>query len=98
MFQFPQVIEDEFVMKNDMCDMEVYPGDSVQCGSMSFGPLTHTKIGGVTLKPYIVTQVHSETFNHYAINHTVLNITFSNIKWKSKSIRFLVYKWHEFIT
>ncbi|KOB77171.1 Uncharacterized protein OBRU01_02521 [Operophtera brumata] len=39
--------------------MEVYPANSQACTSMPFGPLMpNTKIGGVTLKPYIVSIVH----------------------------------------
>ncbi|KAH9629381.1 hypothetical protein HF086_008897 [Spodoptera exigua] len=64
----------------DTCRMKVFPPDSQECGAMTFGPLSpNTHIGGVTLKPYIVTMRH----NTFYVNHTVLNITFSNIKWKS---------------
>ncbi|CAH0691678.1 unnamed protein product [Spodoptera exigua] len=69
----------------DTCRMKVFPPDSQECGAMTFGPLSpNTHIGGVTLKPYIVTMRH----NTFYVNHTVLNITFSNIKWKTMKFRF----------
>ncbi|KAJ8721860.1 hypothetical protein PYW08_004262 [Mythimna loreyi] len=70
----------------DACSMKVYPPDSKECGAMIFGPLSpNTHIGGVTLKPYIVKIRHHDSFD---LNHTALNIMFSNIKWKTMKFRF----------
>ncbi|XP_026735093.1 uncharacterized protein LOC113498993 [Trichoplusia ni] len=73
----------------DMCKMKVYQPDSPECGAMTFGPLSpNTHIGGVVLKPYIMTMLHYDNINPFAMNHTVLNITFNNIKWKTMKFRF----------
>ncbi|KAJ0176821.1 hypothetical protein K1T71_008000 [Dendrolimus kikuchii] len=73
----------------DMCKMEVYPSNSPQCHSMTFGPfVSNSQMGGVTLKPYIMPDVFMETPSNFTISRTVLNITFSNIKWKTMRFRF----------
>lgn len=73
----------------DLCQMEVYPQNSPECGTMTFGPVVaNSGIGGVTLKPHIITVTHNEQTRPMRINKTVLNITFSNIKWTTMKFRF----------
>ncbi|KAM3962599.1 uncharacterized protein ACR2FA_003225 [Aphomia sociella] len=73
---------------SDKCKVEYYPSDSAQCRTMTFGPLKSDKpfdsnIGGVSLRPYIMDSHGQRNFNY-----TVLNITFTNIKWKTMKFRF----------
>lgn len=66
-------------MERDICKVENFPPNSQECKYMDFGPInTNAYIGGVSLKPYLLDQ--GAKFS----NFTVLNITFTNIKWKSK--------------
>ncbi|KAL4705943.1 hypothetical protein ACJJTC_017525 [Scirpophaga incertulas] len=68
--------------ESDVCKVEHYASDSPECKYMDFGPIrTNAKIGGVSLKPYLLDE-------GYTYNFTVLNITFTNIKWKKMKIRF----------
>ncbi|XP_047029571.1 uncharacterized protein LOC124637274 [Helicoverpa zea] len=74
----------------DSCRMKVFPQNSHECGSMTFGPISrNTHIGGVTLKPYnIAVEQYEGLGSTFIVNHTVLNITFSNIKWTTMKFRF----------
>lgn len=75
----------------DFCKIEVFPANSQACGAMKFKPVTNSingNIGGVLLKPYIMPVTYNENVLPYTINHTVLNITFTNIKWKTMKFRF----------
>ncbi|RVE44703.1 hypothetical protein evm_010661 [Chilo suppressalis] len=69
--------------ESNVCQVEHYAPDSPKCKYMDFGPVkTNTQIGGVSLKPYLLDEGHS------SLNFTVLNITFTNIKWKTMKFRF----------
>ncbi|KAG6449019.1 uncharacterized protein LOC115442813 [Manduca sexta] len=82
-----QILGDQGRTEHDLCQMEVFPTNSPECSSMKFGPpVSNAHIGGVTLKPHVITQAHDIT--KIAINRTVLNITFSNIKWTTMRFRF----------
>ncbi|CAG9786546.1 unnamed protein product [Diatraea saccharalis] len=70
-------------IESNVCTVEHYAPDSPKCKYMDFGPFqTNTHIGGVSLKPYLLDEGLSST------NFTVLNITFTNIKWKTMKFRF----------
>lgn len=78
----------------DFCKIKVYPSDSQECGAMKFKSVSNKmnwNIGGVTLKPYIMSVTLDDSLVPYSVNHAVLNITFTNIKWKSEYILFLEY-------
>lgn len=73
---------------SDKCKVEYYASDSAECRTMNFGPFKSDKpfnadIGGVSLRPYVVDAHGQKNFNY-----TVLNITFTNIKWKTMKFRF----------
>lgn len=70
------------------CKVEYIPPNSSDCID-NFGPITwNDKIGGVSLRPYIIPVVHQDESSRYTTNYTVLNITFTNIKWKTMKFRF----------
>lgn len=72
------------------CKVEYIPPNSADCID-NFGPITwNDKIGGVSLRPYIIPVVHQDELTRFTTNYTVLNITFTNIKWKSKELSFLI--------
>ncbi|XP_045773284.1 uncharacterized protein LOC123872795 [Maniola jurtina] len=74
------------------CKVEYIPPNSADCID-SFGPMSsNSHIGGVKLKPYILPVVHHDYRSYYSVNYTVLNITFSNIKWKTMKFRFQNHK------
>ncbi|CAH2048369.1 unnamed protein product, partial [Iphiclides podalirius] len=78
----------------DSCQMEYFPSNSAACKSMSFSPIApNAHIGGVSLKPYVLAFEHVSYGTVYTVNHTVLNITFSNIKWKTMKFRFQFSKY-----
>ncbi|KAG7308897.1 hypothetical protein JYU34_006167 [Plutella xylostella] len=80
-----QIIGDE-ESHAESCVVKTFPPNSTVCKDMSFGPITsNTQIGGVSLKPYVL---FYETNYNRRENLTVLNITFSNIKWKNMKFRF----------
>lgn len=67
----------------DTCQLEYFSSDA--CKGMNFAPIApNAHIGGVSLRPYVLSFEHVKYGAVYVVNHTVLNITFSNIKWKSK--------------
>ncbi|CAB3261144.1 unnamed protein product [Arctia plantaginis] len=75
----------------DFCKIKVYPSDSQECGAMKFKSLSNNvngNIGGVTLKPYIMSVTRDDSLVPYSVNHAVLNISFTNIKWKTMKFRF----------
>ncbi|CAG4940495.1 unnamed protein product [Parnassius apollo] len=73
----------------DTCQMEYFPSNSAACKGMSFAPIApNAHIGGVSLRPYVLPFEHVSYGTVYTVNHTVLNITFSNIKWKTMKFRF----------
>ncbi|XP_045536526.1 uncharacterized protein LOC106709208 [Papilio machaon] len=74
----------------DSCQLEYFKPDSPACRAMDFAPISpNDHIGGVSLKPYSLQYDHVTPLGTvYTVNHTVLNITFSNIKWKTMKFRF----------
>ncbi|XP_063826214.1 uncharacterized protein LOC135075693 [Ostrinia nubilalis] len=75
-------LADQQRTERDVCTVEHFSSESPECKNMDFGPIKpNGNIGGVSLKPYILTQYTS-------FNFTVLNITFTNIKWKEMKFRF----------
>lgn len=79
-----QILGDEYV-DDDSCKVEYIPSNSSKCTD-NFGPITsNNQIGQVILKPYILHERRRDV-NFYSVNYTVLNISFTNIKWKSKLI------------
>ncbi|XP_049873013.1 uncharacterized protein LOC126371723 [Pectinophora gossypiella] len=73
----------------DSCTIETFPANSQECKKMQFSPIdSNAFIGGVNLKPYIL----SDRQSGYSVNYTVLNITFTNIKWKTMKFRFQLAK------
>lgn len=75
----------------DFCKIQVYPQDSLECSAMKFESVPtemHSNIGGVTLKPYIIPIVYNKDSIPLILEHTVMNISFTNIKWKSMKFRF----------
>ncbi|XP_047991506.1 uncharacterized protein LOC125230411 [Leguminivora glycinivorella] len=69
------------------CTVEYFNREG--CNSMSFGPITsNAHIGGVMLKPHILRREIKQGLLNYNQSYTVLNITFSNIKWKTIKFRF----------
>ncbi|KAJ2948897.1 hypothetical protein O0L34_g5829 [Tuta absoluta] len=67
----------------DSCTIEIpYTG---KCNKMNFSPIeSGVDIGGVRLQPYIWLDTSAGVW----VNRTVLNITFTNIKWKTMKFRF----------
>lgn len=86
-----QILGTEY-FDSEPCTVKVYPPNSPQCKEMEFGPIMpNNHIGGVNLKPYILHhEKDTENYNHNE-NYTVLNITFTNIKWKQMKFRFQRY-------
>ncbi|GBP21698.1 hypothetical protein EVAR_16247_1 [Eumeta japonica] len=77
----------------DTCLVEFFPPNSAECKDMNFGPIVDNKnIGGVSLKPYIWPYHYEDAFKMYRENYTVLNITFTNIKWKRSSVHIKDWK------
>ncbi|KAI8436535.1 hypothetical protein MSG28_010066 [Choristoneura fumiferana] len=73
--------------ENDYCTVEYY--SSEKCKTMNFGPITSNgHIGGVILKPHVLMREFKNFSVNYRRKYTVLNITFSNIKWKTMKFRF----------
>lgn len=74
---------------NDYASCTVEYFNQEGCNSMSFGPITsNAHIGGVKLKPHILRREIKQGLLNYNQSYTVLNITFSNIKWKTIKFRF----------
>lgn len=81
----------------EVCHLNFYPSNSEECKMMSFGPIEPNKhIGDVSLKPYILRSTLVDSQLKYSDNFTVLNITFTNIKWKSK-LHFILDKIYNYL-
>ncbi|XP_053609235.1 uncharacterized protein LOC128674592 [Plodia interpunctella] len=83
-----QFAESDVAPDADVCKVLLSkPLNNSECREMSFGPFQSDKlfnagIGGVSLRPYILDNQGS------SFNFTVLNITFTSIKWKTMKFRF----------
>lgn len=81
----------EDITNDDLCTIGTYPANSQECGAMKFKSVSsngNQYIGGVTLRPHKMAYTHTDSVAPYTVNYTVLNITFSNIKWKKMRFRF----------
>ncbi|KPI98649.1 hypothetical protein RR46_04622 [Papilio xuthus] len=89
-FDPPKILGHDYT--EDSCQLEYFKPDSPACRAMDFAPISpNDHIGGVSLKPYSLQYEHVTSLGtFYTVNHTVLNITFSNIKWKNNHCRNIV--------
>ncbi|XP_041978778.1 uncharacterized protein LOC121732854 isoform X2 [Aricia agestis] len=86
-----QILGEDYI-HDGSCKVEVIPPDSAHCTD-NFGPISsNAHIGGVSLRPYLLPVDFDNSTVKYSLNHAVLNITFSNIKWKTMKFRFQKYK------